>query len=226
MAATPTEVLNDDIKELKGEIRENRTKIDLVWNEVQRLAIAQAQMRAELREDIQRVTLSQAEMKTELLEHNHKIALSQAEMKTELLEDNHKLARTQDGIKGEFRFVKLLLSLVLAGIAGAAWQFYGLNARVNVIETKVIGIEERLDKVDARFDKVDAKFDKVDARFERLESLLSKILEQTKALVQNKLVGSGQKRPSIPSDPEGNSPTYFGPGPKSPVPARSSPATP
>jgi prefoldin subunit 5 len=147
MAATPTEVLNDDIKELKGEIRENRTKIDLVWNEVQRLAIAQAQMRVELLAD------------------NHKIALAQAEM------------------KGEFRFVKLLLSLVLAGIAGSVWQFYGLNARVNGIEVKVNGIDARLDKVDARLDKVDARLDKVDARLERLDSSVSKILEQTKPAV-------------------------------------------
>jgi outer membrane murein-binding lipoprotein Lpp len=126
MAATPTEVLNDDIKELKSEIRENRTKIDLVKDEVQRIAVAQAEMKVELRDDM------------------HKIALSQAEM------------------KGEFRMVKLLLSMVLAGIAGSAWQFYGLNARVNTIETKVNAIEPRLD---------------------RLESLGAKILEQTKPAV-------------------------------------------
>jgi outer membrane murein-binding lipoprotein Lpp len=151
MAGTPTEVLNDDIKELKSDIRENRTKIDLVKDEVQRSAVAQAQMRAELRED------------------NHRIALSQAEM------------------KGEFRMVKLLLSLMLAGIAGAVWQFYGLNGKVNGIEVKVNGLEAKVNGIEAKVNGIEAKmsgiearFDKADSRSERLESAVAKILEQTR----------------------------------------------
>ena len=130
MAATPTEVLNDDIRELKGDIRENRAKIDLVKEEVQRLAIAQAEMKVELRDDI------------------HRIALSQAEM------------------KGEFRLLKVLLTLVIATIAGAAWQFFNLDAKVN-------GVESRLDRFDSRFERIES-------RLEKLETSIGKILDQTR----------------------------------------------
>jgi chromosome segregation ATPase len=180
MAATPTEVLNDDIKELKSEIRENRTKIDLIKDEVQRSAVAQAQMKVELRDDIQRVALSQAEMKAELRDDLQRVVLSQAEMKAELREDTHKIALSQAEMKGEFRFVKLLLSLVLAGIAGAAWQFYGLNAKANGIEVKVNGLEAKVIGIEARLDKADARSERLESSIVRLEASVVKILEQTR----------------------------------------------
>ena len=65
MATTPTEVLNEDIKELKLDLRENRNKIDLVKEEVQRLAVSQGLMRVELVDEIHKVAISQAEMKGE-----------------------------------------------------------------------------------------------------------------------------------------------------------------
>ena len=137
MSGTPTEVFNDDVKELKGEIRENRSKIDLVKDEVHRFAVARAQMQTELRGDI------------------HGIALAQAEM------------------KGEFRLMKLLLTIVILGIAGSIWQFVKLDTRVN-------GLETRLDKMDSRLDKMDSRLDKMDSRLEKLEDSIAKILEQTK----------------------------------------------
>ena len=70
MAATPTEVLNEDIKDLKGDIREVRNKVDLVKEEIYRIGIAQAEM------------------------------------------------------KGEFRLVKFLLTIMIMGIAGSIWQFF------------------------------------------------------------------------------------------------------
>jgi chromosome segregation ATPase len=146
--ATPSEVLDEDIKELKIEIRENRTKIDLVKDEVYRFGLALREMKLELRDEINRLALAQVQMKTELRDEINRLAITLAEM------------------KADFRFVKLLLTIVIMGIAGSVWEFFRLEARVNVMES--------------RLDKMDSRLDKMDSRLERLETSIAKILEQTK----------------------------------------------
>ena len=124
MAAIPTEVLNEDIKDLRGDIREVRQKIDLVKDDIQRVALVQADS------------------------------------------------------KGEFRLVKFLLTVVILGIAGSAWQFFNLNSRVNGVELRLDKVDFRLDKIDSRLDKMDSRLDKLDSRLERFETSVLKILEQ------------------------------------------------
>ena len=127
--ATPTEVLNDDIKEVRGDIREVRGKIDLLKEEVHRIALAQAEMKAELTD-------------------------SMAEMKAELTKDIQKIALAQSDTKGEFRIMKFLLTLVIASMVGSAWQFINFNARVDAIESRLDKFDARLERLESTMSKI------------------------------------------------------------------------
>jgi hypothetical protein len=115
MPGPTTEILNEDIRELKADIRDIRGNLDVLKADVHRLDIGLAELR-----------IGQAEIRAEF-----------NDLKVEFKEFKGDIRRLDVGLaelRAEFRFAKwllgLLLAMTLSGIGGGIWWAATITAEV------------------------------------------------------------------------------------------------
>jgi chaperonin cofactor prefoldin len=162
VAGPTTEVLNEDIKEVKEDLHGIRVDVDVVKSGFYRVA----EDIKELKVDIRDIRGDLAVVKMDL----HNVATGLAEFKGE--------TRVYMGL-AKWAAAFLITTILTSGGAGIWWAS-SLTSNVRALEKRFDQFESRIDKLESRFDKFETRFDKLESRFDKFEVQLTKLVEQTR----------------------------------------------
>jgi peptidoglycan hydrolase CwlO-like protein len=177
-----TEVLNEDIKELKAEVRDIRGDLDVLTADVHRIDISLAELRSEVRAAIgfgkwvgtALVTLALTSGITAIIwgaSLNAKVYGMEDRNSERFQEVGTRIDRTEVRIGEKFQEVNTRIDRLESRI----------DARINKVEERIDKLEAKMDaKIDALDAKIDALDAKIDARFDKLEATIARALGQAR----------------------------------------------
>jgi predicted nuclease with TOPRIM domain len=172
VAGPTTEVLNEDIKEVKADLHEIRVECGVLRSGLQHVNDDIRELKAECREIRGDVAVIKMGLQN--------VALALGELRGEFRSsDPRKTAEDLATLKGEYKAVSsiakwvgafLITSVVTIGGAGVWWA--------SKLTADVRALEGRFDKFETRFDKLESKFDKLESQFDKFGVQLGKLVEQ------------------------------------------------